>query len=116
MMDHHLALEAMFLADDLGMNRGDFAFIIFRINAEDIQLTVRYPKYISPFTPRFSTTKLTVGAAKSLRNALMISYVIDKRNLLSDRDVLKIVSNLTQAPPFKSSKKDANKYPVSRRR
>lgn len=115
MMDHHLALEAMFLADDLGMNRGDFAFIIFRINAEDIQRTVRL-HFLTPFTLRFSRTKLTEGAAKSLRNALMISYVIDKGNLLSDTDVLKIVSNLTQAPPFNSSKNEANFFPVSRRR
>ena len=117
MMDYELSLEAMFFANDLGMNHGDFAFIFFRINIYNIRLAVHFSDNTSPFRPRFYKHKsITEGAAKSLRNALLISFVIKKDNLLSNSTVLKIVSNLTQSPPFNSKKEDAEAYEVSLRK
>ena len=116
MMDHELAREAMFLADDLGMNNGDFAFILFRIDTEQILFSLRFP-FLNPFRGRFRETRiLSEGASKSFQNALTISFVINKDNLISDPEVLKIVSNLTQSPPFNISKDDGTYWKVRGRR
>jgi hypothetical protein len=116
MMDHELSREAMFLADDLGMNHGDFVFILFRFDIEQILLSLQFP-ILNPFVGRFSETRvLTEGASKSFQNALTISLVINKDNLISDPNVLKVVSNLTQSPPFNRSKADSTYHKVRKRR
>ena len=116
MIDHELAREAMFLADDLRMNNGDYAFLLFRIDIEQILLSLLHSQ-LHPFRGRYKETRtLTEGASKSFQNALTISFVINKDNLISDPKVLETVSNLTQLPPFNMSKKDATYWKVRRRR
>jgi hypothetical protein len=112
MIDHELAREAMVLADDLGMNNGDYAFILFRIDIEQILFSLKFPQ-LTPFQGRYKETRnFTEGVRKSFQNALTISFVINKDNLISDPQVLKTVQNLTQLPPFNFSKKEATSYPV----
>ena len=112
-MDHDLAVEAMTFADDLGMNGGDFAFILFRIDLGNIRLTVQFPHLI-PFRTRHNVkTGLTEGAVNSFRNALTISFIVKNDSLISNPSVLKTIANLTQSLPFNSSKHDATVYKVS---
>ena len=113
-MNHELAREATFLADDLGMNNGDFAFIFFRTTIKNILLSLHIPDVeTGPFFARYEkTASLNEKASKSFQNVLTISLVIKKDNLISDSEVRKTVSNLTMASPFNRTAEDVKKFKV----
>ncbi|XP_028406591.1 receptor-type guanylate cyclase Gyc76C-like [Dendronephthya gigantea] len=111
MMDHALAVEALTLAAAVGMNQGDFAFILFRIDLENLRRAARFPKSLHAFKTRFNYGKdLTEGAVKSFHNALTISLIVEDDGLISNGSVLKTIANLTQLPPFNSDKEHANSF------
>ena len=115
-MDHVLSREAMFLADDLKMNNGDFAFILIWIDIQQIVKSIRF-KAFSAFRGRYrETKKLTEGAAKSFMNAMTLSLDIKQNNLISDKSIIKFVANLTRSPPFNRSESESNAIKVRRRR
>ena len=110
LMSHELAREAMFIADELEMNRGDYAFILVLISINDILLSNRYPFFI--LSHGRYTQKLTEGARKSFENALTISFDLKPNNMISDPAIIKTVANLTTAPPFNRLKNESEMFRV----